>query len=1012
MPRYRFGDVTVDSDSIEVVGLDGVEDVEPQVFDVLLYLVEQRGRLVTKEELLDNVWGDRFVSESALTTRIKQARRAIGDSGRTQWAIKTVHGRGYRFVPSVHVEVLDATADHAISGGRPVQPPALPDELRADTRRLFCGRRAELRECLDVLEAAAADGPIGWVWILGEPGIGKTRLAAEVATAAHQRGHHVLFGRNSEDLKVPYQPFIEVIRQVTSESDGSMSIPDGLAVLFPGTQASGSGSDQSTGGESTIDSETRRYRLYEALADWLNARAADNPLTMIIDDVHWATDSTLQLLSHLQRRQGGDAAITFVLTARDTAPDSNQRVVDLIAAGQGATHSTVVRLGGLTSAEAVRLVGATSDLDGVMRQTAGNPLLLQAVDPDDGSVDMQSAVHRRLASLDKEVQETLRLVSVLGLEFELRVAAVANRRDELELLEDLERAVAARLLDDVGLDRFRFAHALVRSSLRDELSSARRTRMHQRIAEAIDELFPDDPRHLPELAFHSGEAATANVSLRPEAIKRLRRAATESTTQFSFEEAAELVQRARSLADPADSSLAATLALEQGIAEVRSGQNMVAARTFDDAIVAARTSRDPVLRVEAAIRFEDATWRPGLSGLEALTHLSDATSVLDGAVGEGLVIEHETELRFRLAIATLRALAMSGHVDEVDAAFTHAQRLAEELQSPTAEANTLCVYLGQVKFYEARPEIGPMVARLEELEPLIEDGDVALHAIHDRMMHATLTGRFDQLRGLVGTMAELQERSHSRFWAFIRTNQEAMDAFYRGDLAASEDLAEHCLRLADDLPEEDGAGTYGLRMFMIRREQDRLAAMAPLVRRVLASAEGGSVWTPGLALLLIETGSLDAAAETLAPARSSGFDLPVDAMWSTVMVLLIESMVRLGDLEACSMLRDRFERLAGSNVVMGSGLLCFGRAERYLGMLSLTMGDFDTAEEYLGTALEADSDGGSLLWSNESRLWLSRTRRAQGHDVEADAMLTVVDQEARAGGLLRLHRLATTELGS
>ena len=112
------------------------------------------------------------------------------------------------------------------------------------------------------------------------------------------------------------------------------------------------------------------------------------------------------------------------------------------------------------------------------------------------------------------------------------------------------------------------------------------------------------------------------------------------------------------------------------------------------------------------------------------------------------------------------------------------------------------------------------------------------------------------------------------------------------------------------------------------------------------------------------------------------------------------------------MLRDRFERLAGSNVVMGSGLLCFGRAERYLGMLSLTMGEFDTAEEYLGTALEADSDGGSLLWSNESRLWLSRTRRAQGHDAEADAMLTVVTQEARAGGLLRLHRLATTELGS
>ena len=81
MPRYRFGEFAVDSDGIEVAGPDGVREVEPQVFDVLLYLVEQHGRLVTKEELLDNIWGDRFVSESALTTRIKQARRAVDDDG-------------------------------------------------------------------------------------------------------------------------------------------------------------------------------------------------------------------------------------------------------------------------------------------------------------------------------------------------------------------------------------------------------------------------------------------------------------------------------------------------------------------------------------------------------------------------------------------------------------------------------------------------------------------------------------------------------------------------------------------------------------------------------------------------------------------------------------------------------------------------------------------------------------------------------------------------------------------
>ena len=254
--------------------------------------------------------------------------------------------------------------------------------------------------------------------------------------------------------------------------------------------------------------------MFEAVADWLVELSADAPVTMIVDDVHWAAESTLQLLGHLQQRQSG-GAVAFVLTSRDTAPDVNPRVSDLIATGSGRPATAVIRLEGLNSHEAMKLVGDGLDLDEVMRQTAGNPLFLQAVNRADGTVDMQSAVRRRLASLDERVQETLRVCSVLGLEFELRVAATATDRDELDLLDDLELAVAARLLDDVGHDRFRFAHALVRASFRDELSSSRQARMHRRISMAIHDIFGDDPRHLPELAFHTAKAAAVDSQLRP-----------------------------------------------------------------------------------------------------------------------------------------------------------------------------------------------------------------------------------------------------------------------------------------------------------------------------------------------------------------------------------------------------------------------------------------------------------------------------------------------------------------
>jgi tetratricopeptide (TPR) repeat protein len=437
---------------------------------------------------------------------------------------------------------------------------------------------------------------------------------------------------------------------------------------------------------------------------------------------------------------------------------------------------------------------------------------------------------------------------------------------------------------------------------------------------------------------------------------------------------------------------------------------MTAVRTFERAVSLARSSGDTRLRIETALRYEDAIWRPGLSGVQALAYLAEATEVLDEATTAGHTIEDETALRARLAIARLRALALSGQVVKAENEFEATHGLARQAGSATLEASVLNVYLSQVRFLQGLDGTQALVERLAELQPAIEDGDVGLHAVHVRSLHAILAGNFDQTRALAGLMAELQEESHSSFWKFIRVNQEAMEAFYLGDLIAAERLADECLTLADELPEEDGSGTYGLRMFMIRREQDRLVSMAPLVRQVLSAGDVGGIWTPGLALLLVETGSAHEAADLVSEIKAKSFELPLDAMWSTVMTFLIETMVQLGDREACAILRTQFDRLAGTNVTTGSGLLSFGRADRYLGMLSLTMGELDAAEKHLGSALEADSLGGSVLWSNESRLWLSRARRAQGHAPEADAMLAVVAQQAHDAGLARLERLATSEL--
>ena len=105
--RYVFGDTVVDTTRYSLYRNDEPQHVEPQVFDVLAHLLQNRDRVVSKNELLDQVWGHQFVTESALTTRIKQCRQAVGDTGKEQKVVQTIHGRGYRFIASVQ-EVPDA----------------------------------------------------------------------------------------------------------------------------------------------------------------------------------------------------------------------------------------------------------------------------------------------------------------------------------------------------------------------------------------------------------------------------------------------------------------------------------------------------------------------------------------------------------------------------------------------------------------------------------------------------------------------------------------------------------------------------------------------------------------------------------------------------------------------------------------------------------------------------------------------------------------------------------------
>lgn len=169
--RYRFDHCVLDTDAVQLVVGGEPVGIEPQVFDVLRLLIDERHRVLPKTELLDRVWGHTFVTESALTSRIKSARAAIGDNGREQRLIRTVHGRGYQFVG----EVTEERGASPTGRSWTTQPLPLPaSEL--------VGRAADLEQVEALLDRA------GLVTLVGPGGVGKTRLAIESARRWTQGG--------------------------------------------------------------------------------------------------------------------------------------------------------------------------------------------------------------------------------------------------------------------------------------------------------------------------------------------------------------------------------------------------------------------------------------------------------------------------------------------------------------------------------------------------------------------------------------------------------------------------------------------------------------------------------------------------------------------------------------------------------------------------------------------------------------------------------------------------------
>jgi DNA-binding winged helix-turn-helix (wHTH) protein/tetratricopeptide (TPR) repeat protein len=515
--HVRFGEFELDEANALLLRHGSAVTLAPTPFALLCALVRQRGSLLTKHALLDQVWGHRFVSDSVLKTAISDLRTVLADDPRQPRYIETVARRGYRFI--------------AVTTGPPVAaPPPASNSLVVDTAQTgdssstaFVGRTKELAR-LRLAWDSASRGKRAVFWIAGEPGIGKTTLIEHFVSGlgdiACARGHCVEHYGTGE----PYLPVLEALGQLCRVDASVAPLLSAVAPtwLLQLPWLSTAEQRESLRRELVGVSPDRMLR---ELGELLDRYTEHRPLLLVTEDLHWGDRATIQLIDYIARRRSS-ARLMWL---------SSFRLTEVIVSNQPLnTVRHELRLQGLceeivldpfSEAEVAAYIAEHSPSmagnEGFARalheRTDGVPLFVSWVtsdviaraeqhgrnDADTVSLasmpvpeDLAAVIDHYMHSLDDERRSLLSAAAVCGVDFRSDTLARVLQRDPARVAEACDQLVreqrwivAPRARDpgDLREKPYSFRHALFREALYERTAPSTRAELHRKVGAALAE---------------------------------------------------------------------------------------------------------------------------------------------------------------------------------------------------------------------------------------------------------------------------------------------------------------------------------------------------------------------------------------------------------------------------------------------------------------------------------------------------------------------------------------------
>jgi hypothetical protein len=972
------------------------------------------------------------VVRTALAKKPAERFATAGELGRETLAAVGLRGPGSsgpRTVPpSTRVDAPPAP---------PTTPPAeepvrvpLPINLDAAGRPTLFGRSSQLAFLGEALEKAHEGGRRA-VLLAGSAGIGKTALSAKLAVEAHESGAIVLYGRCDEELPIPYRPFVEAFGHLVDNAPLSLledHVRDHGGVLAKLAPQLG----QRLGGESRRLHSTQGdlQMLYAAAAGMIGAASASRPVVMVLDDLHWADPPTVLLLRHLLTC----AVPMNALIVGSFRPGENvdeDAVLHMITDLTREADVDRLDLRGLKESDVVEMVRARArqDLDeeGVQLartlhgETGGNPFFAieilrnlaesgQIVRSDGRwsarqeisdlllpSSVVETIVRRvtrlakrfdeRLASRAKDVLAT---AAVMGREIDASLLARVLEEDEDDVLTILEAARKAALLDDApGIEGdYSFSHALVGAALCDELGPARLRRTHRRIAETLEEIYPDPGPRIGEIArhwdrgFRPGEAGKA--------LDYLRRAADYALAQLAPDEAFRLYSSALERHEEHPEGGEHTrceLLIGLGTAQLMRGD-----ADFRETLLGAARLAQRIDSTDCLVKAALANTRGFVSETGEVD--TDRVAVLKAAleaVGSGDSVEH-ARLKSTLAAELTFADDWPRRLEYSNEAVEMARRLGD----PSTLSAVLSIRFMAIWTPETLAERDANTREeLAIVEQAAHDLLARFWALHWRATVCVELGELHEAARRVEEESRIAERSGQPTARWLAAYDTATQALIRGDLEQAEHWAGEAGRIGFEGGQPEALPFAAAQMVNIRYEQGRLIELEPGIEREAIDKPQIPAFWAALTLARAEAGLAEGARQAMSHHLESGFEvLPLDSNWLVELAIYAEACAHLRHVDAAIALERHLapwtEQIAFNSATV------WGFVARLVGVLEAVLGRLDRAIPRLEQVAESSERIDVPIWLARTRADLGEALLARGQPNDLDRALRLLDQAREA----------------